>query len=175
MESMGDLVNGHKEKELLKKLEKDYIVQCIANDEQSLAQDKRKKQMNKLKNQQLFSVLDQQREEKKKRLIDEINAEKSYIESEKKLDNDYSQQQRELGRKRREDQQAYAHQLKQMMKKDFVPLGFEAKLLHKHELGGMLNNHEAQINKRLLMEIAERKRQTSIGPISNTGSPGKED
>jgi len=51
MESMGDLVNGHKEKELLKKLEKDYIVQCIANDEQSLAQDKRKKQMNKLKNQ----------------------------------------------------------------------------------------------------------------------------
>ena len=175
MESMGDLVNGHKEKELLKKLEKDYIVQCITNDEQSLAQDKRKKQMNKLKNQQLFSVLDQQREEKKKRLIDEINAEKSYIESEKKLDNDYSQQQRELGRKRREDQQAYAHQLKQMMKKDFVPLGFEAKLLQKHELGGMLNNHEAQINKRLLMEIAERKRQTSIGPISNTGSPGKED
>ena len=61
------------------------------------------------------------------------------------------------------------------MKKDFVPLGYEAKLLHKHELGGMLNDHEAQINKRLLMEIAERKRQTSIGPISNTGSPGKED
>lgn len=58
MESMGDLVNGHKEKELLKKLEKDYIVQCIANDEQSLAQDKRKRQLNKLKNQQLFSVLD---------------------------------------------------------------------------------------------------------------------
>jgi hypothetical protein len=30
-----------------------------------------------------------------------------------------------------------------MMKKDFVPLGYEAKLLHKHELGGMLNDHEA--------------------------------
>ena len=54
MESMGDLVNGHKEKELLKKLEKDYIVQCIANDEQSLAQDKRKKQMNKLKKSAAF-------------------------------------------------------------------------------------------------------------------------
>ena len=79
-------------------------MQCIANDEQSLAQDKRKKQMNKLKNQQLFSVLDQQREVKQKRLIDEMNAEKSYIESEKKLDKDYSQQQRELERKRREDE-----------------------------------------------------------------------
>lgn len=35
--------------------------------------------------------------------MDEMKAEKSYIESEKKLDNDYSQQQRELWRKKRED------------------------------------------------------------------------
>ena len=60
-----------------------------------------------------------------------------------------------------------------MMKKDFVPLGSEAKLLHKHELGGMLNDHEAQINKKLLMEIAERKRQGSI--VSHSGSPGREE
>jgi hypothetical protein len=36
-------------------------------------------------------------------MIEEMNAEKSYIESEKKLDKDYSQQQRDLGRKKRED------------------------------------------------------------------------
>jgi hypothetical protein len=71
MDSMGELVNGNKEKELLKKLEKDYIVQCIANDEQSLAQDKQKKQMTKVKNQQLFSVLDKQCEEKNRRMMEE--------------------------------------------------------------------------------------------------------
>ena len=71
MDSMGELVNGNKEKELLKKLEKDYIVQCIANDEQSLAQDKRKKQMTKVKNLQLFSVLDKQCEEKNRRMMEE--------------------------------------------------------------------------------------------------------
>ncbi len=54
-----------------------------------------------------------------------------------------------------------------------MPLGYEAKLLHKHELGGMLNDHEAQINKKLLMEIVQRKRQGSI--VSHTGSPGRED
>lgn len=55
-----------------------------------------------------------------------------------------------------------------------MPLGYEAKLQHKHELGGMLNDHEALINKKLLMEIADRKRNASMGHFSNAGSPDRE-
>ena len=38
-----------------------------------------------------------------------------------------------------------------------VPLGVDAHLMRKHELGGMMNLEEARMNKGLLKEIAKRK------------------
>jgi hypothetical protein len=65
MESMGEALDGDKEKNLIKKLEKDYIQDCIAADQTAIAQDKKKKQLKYLHHKQLFSVLEQQKEEKR--------------------------------------------------------------------------------------------------------------
>lgn len=41
-----------------------------------------------------------------------------------------------------------------------VPLGVDAHLMRKHELGGMMNLEEARMNKGLLKEIAKRKAES---------------
>lgn len=58
-----------------------------------------------------------------------------------------------------------------MMKNDFVPLGHEARLRHKHEIGGMLDDQEALFNKKLLQEIADRKRNRTL--VSQNTSPDR--
>lgn len=39
MAKMGDVVSGNKDKELIRKAERDYIEQCLQKDEQSRQQD----------------------------------------------------------------------------------------------------------------------------------------
>jgi len=38
-----------------------------------------------------------------------------------------------------------------------LPLGHEAHIVKKHELGGMMNAEEARMNKALLKEIARKR------------------
>ena len=42
-----------------------------------------------------------------------------------------------------------------------VPLGQDAQLVRKHELGGMMNRDEVRMNKNLLYEIARKRGQDS--------------
>lgn len=44
---MGDVINGNIEKELMKKLEKDYVHNCITADEKAIAQDRKKRETKK--------------------------------------------------------------------------------------------------------------------------------
>ena len=58
MEKMGDVINANIEKELMRKLEKDYIHDCINADQKAIAQDKRKKEQKKRQNLLNFDDLD---------------------------------------------------------------------------------------------------------------------
>ena len=93
MNSMGDQIGSGKEKELIKKQERDYIKECIANDERAKKQDDEKKRAKKEKNIEVRTYLDQQVQDRKAREQNEKVTNKQFVDETLGQDADYKLQQ----------------------------------------------------------------------------------
>lgn len=80
MMKMGEVnVGGFKEKEQIKKAEKDYIDQCLQKDEEARKQDVQSKLEKRLKNLEVRNYLESQVNEKRNKRQIDLDQNKVYI------------------------------------------------------------------------------------------------
>ena len=159
MSRMGD-VEFKNDKELIRRAEQEYIQECLLKDEQARQQDLETKLQRRRKNIEMLHYLETQVSEKKQRKIQESDANRQYIVKVREQEQALNQRERDRLLKLKQDAIVHAEFIKSQMTKP-VPLGQEAHLVKKFELGGMMNAEEARMNKALLIEIASRKKQQS--------------
>ena len=116
------------------------------------------------KDVEVRGVLNNQIAEKRSKEAQELVQNKVFIEMMYKQDNDYNQQQKDEAELKRQQLIQLSDEQKKQMKRGYQPLGKEAHLVKKHLLGGMMNEEEARMNRKLLQEIAQKKKKQSRSP-----------
>lgn len=164
MDKMADGVNGNKDKLLQKQQEKDYITMCIEADQKAKQQDMMRKRQKYEKDIEVRAVLSNQIAEKRSKEEADKAQNKVFVDLIYKQDHEYNQKQKEDAELRRQQLIQLSDQQKNQMKKVYQPLGKEAHLVKKHQLGGMMNEEEARMNRKLLQEIAQKKKLLSRSP-----------
>ena len=111
----------------------------------------------------MLQYLENQVSEKKQRHNQETESNRQYIIQVREQEHQHKIKEDERLSKAKIDALAHSNFIKNQMTKP-VPLGSEAHLAKKYELGGMMNAEEARMNKALLHEIARKR-------VGDKGSP----
>lgn len=136
MMKMGEVnVGGFKEKEQIKKAEKDYIDQCLQKDEEARQQDVQSKLEKRLKNLEVRNYLESQVNEKRNKRQIDLDQNKVYIQQLKEKEQEQLRKDQESKSKLKQGAVEHAEFIKSQMTKP-LPFSNEANLLKKLQLGG---------------------------------------
>ena len=164
MDRMADVVT-HKDKDLQKKQEREYIQQCIEKDEQAHLQDINKKMQNRNRAKEMNEVLNAQMREKKLKAESENRANVSYMNKWMESMDADDQRRKRVEQTRKEKMMMNQAYLKdQIDQHNTLPAakspsgGNDIAIKRKYGLGGLMDPEEARMNRELLKDIAKVKR-----------------